>query len=272
MSLTVENVSLAYGRTPVLERVSLPTLAAGTVTALIGPNAAGKSSLMRCIAGQVRFTGRIRLDGQDLAGLGMRERSRRLAYLPQELPARASLSVVEAVLLAAKQEAGWLVADQDLAAVERVLARLGITALAERQLNELSGGQAQMVSLAQALVREPRVLLLDEPTSALDLRHQLEVLALVAEAARERETIVMAAVHDLNLAARHADRILVLEEGTLAAAGTPREVLTPALLEAVYGVDAIIHDHPTAGLMIQPLRPSPGRRKDRQATSGERAA
>lgn len=272
MTLEVGGITLAYGRTRVLHGIDLPPLAAGTVTALVGPNAAGKSSLLRAIAGQMRFAGTARLGGMDLAALGRRLASRRVAYLPQELPGRANLSVVEAILLAAKQDESLRVSEADLALVEGVLVDLGIAHLAGRGLNELSGGQAQMVSLAQALVRRPEVLLLDEPTSALDLRHQLEVLAHVGRVTQAHGTIVLAALHDLNLAARFADLVLVLREGRLHGAGTPAEVLTPAMLSEVYGVEAEVFRTADGGLVVQPLRPLPRRKPKTGPFAVERAA
>jgi iron complex transport system ATP-binding protein len=150
------------------------------------------------------------------------------------------LTVYEAVLLARKQGGGWSVRDADLEPVDRAIEELGLTALAFRNLAELSGGQRQLVALAQMLVREPEILLMDEPTSALDLNRQVEVLDHVRRLARERNLCVLIAIHDLNQALRAADRVMVLAGGRLEAFGTPAEVITPALIDQVYGVRASV--------------------------------
>lgn len=235
--LRVEALSFAYADAPVLRGVSFGAPPAG-VTALIGPNAAGKSTLFKCIAGLLAGRGKVEVDGRPLAAMDRAEVNRTVAYLPQENPTAAVLTVFEAVLLARQHAGSWRVADDDLTRVAAALEDLGIADLALRYLNELSGGQKQLVSIAQALVRAPRVLLMDEPTSSLDLQRQLEVLGLIRRIARERGVTVVVALHDLNLAARHADRVLVLDGGVLRAAGSPADVLTPATILDVYGVEA----------------------------------
>jgi iron complex transport system ATP-binding protein len=236
--LRVESLSFAYGQTPVLRGVSFDEPPVGGVTALIGPNAAGKSTLFKCLAGLLVGQGTVLLDGQELRALGRDEIRRRVAYLPQENPTAAVLTVFEAVLLARQQTSSWWVDDASLAATATALDDLGVEELATRYLNELSGGQKQLVSIAQALVRAPRVLLMDEPTSSLDLHRQLDVLGLIRRVARERGITALVALHDLNLAARHADHLLVLHGGRLYAAGTPAAVLSERTIREVYGVEA----------------------------------
>jgi iron complex transport system ATP-binding protein len=150
----------------------------------------------------------------------------------------AVLTVYESILLAFKQGGSWSVSDDELKRIDTVLRELEIEDLAFRGLGELSGGQRQLVSIAQTLAREPDILLLDEPTSALDLHRQFEVLSLVQRLARERGMLVLISIHDLNQALRFADRIMVLARSRLVALGTPREIVTPALLADVYGVRA----------------------------------
>jgi iron complex transport system ATP-binding protein len=177
-----------------------------------------------------------------------------VSYLPQEYPSTAALTVFEAVLLAGRQSASWAVSDADLGHVAGVLAELRLEHLALRYLNELSGGQRQLVAVAQALAREPRVLLLDEPTSSLDLQRQLELLSLVRSVAVTREITVLIAVHDLNLAARYADRLIVLHGGAVYADGPPSLVLTESMLAEVYGVEARVVVGEDAIAQITPLR------------------
>ncbi len=238
LGLHVEGLQFSYGNHAVLCGVDLAQLPAGQITAVIGPNATGKTTFFKCLAGLLPGKGRVILNGQDLSLLQHAARTEQVVYLPQENQSAAVLTVFEAVLLARQQAATWRVTDADLASVAAVLDDLQISDLGSRYLNELSGGQKQLVSIAQALVRQPAVLLLDEPTSSLDLQRQLEVLSLLRRVTVKRNIITLIAVHDLNLAARYASRVIVLQGGTTFAAGPPAEVLTAAMIRRVYGVEA----------------------------------
>lgn len=238
--LAIHNLSTGYRRRAIVKSVSLPALEAGGVYSLIGPNAAGKSTLMRALAGLQPATGSVTLDGVELIGQPLAEWARRVTYMPQSLPRGVSLNVLESVIsaLRATPMAGITSGDEVKRYAVEVLERVGIVELALRNLGQLSGGQRQLVSLAQVLVRKPRVLLLDEPISALDLKHQLSVMRLVHEIARERAMIVLVVLHDLNVAARWTDGIVMLSQGELVAQGTPVDAITPETLAQVYGVDA----------------------------------
>jgi len=233
--LSLSKVGVAYGRRRVLEGVDAAELRGGEVVAVIGANAAGKSSLFRRIAGLASGDGEVVMSGESrIAG-----RARpRCCYLPQDSAVNAVLTVYESILLALKQGGSWSVSDDELHRIDDVLRDLEIENLAFRGLGELSGGQRQLVSIAQTLAREPDILLLDEPTSALDLHRQFEVLSLVRRLARERGMLVLISIHDLNQALRFADRVMVLAHARLVALGDPREIVTPALLDEVYGVHA----------------------------------
>lgn len=229
MRLAIRELSVRYGRTLAVDSVSLE-LAAGEVLAILGPNGSGKSSLVRAMAGQVPFAGRVAVEPAGPARVG---------YMPQDVSSRAALTVLEAVLLGRLGRLGLRVLPDDLAMAGSILSELGIAALAGRYLGELSGGQRQLAFLAQALAAEPSVLLLDEPISALDIRHQLEVMETVRRLTRERALATAVVLHDLNIAARYADRIAVMKSGRLVASGRPEEVIGPALMEAVFGIQAV---------------------------------
>ncbi len=227
--LEISDLSVTLSGREVLAGLSLAPLRAGEVTVLAGPNAAGKSTALRAIAQSLPYRGALRFAGADLA-----RQARIIGMMPQTLPAGNGLLVLETVL-AALRAAGP--ASHAQARAVSVLARLGLSDLAMTRLDRLSGGQRQMVSLACAIVRDPKILLLDEPTSALDLARQIRLLAAVKSLAREGR-VVLAVLHDLALAARHADRIVLLHQGRCLADGAPEAVLTPQNLARAYGVRA----------------------------------
>jgi iron complex transport system ATP-binding protein len=238
--LTVTDLSAGYGSREVIHGLTLSPIDAGHVTALVGPNGAGKSTLLRVLAGLLPARGSVRLGTHELGRASLSEHAARVSFMPQLQPQRVTLSVLESVIAALKAspigQTALSTAEAERRAVA-ILERAGIVDLALEPIGHLSGGQRQLVSLAQAIVRDPEVLLLDEPTSALDLGHQATVMHLVADLAAEGR-IVVAVVHDLALAARWAAHIVVMHHGRLAAAGPAESAITPALLAEVYGVRA----------------------------------
>lgn len=232
--LDIRGLSAAYGRRKILDRLALPPLAPGEVVALLGANGAGKSTLLKSLAGVIRATGEARLDGAPLLDLAPAARARQVGYLPQNLPAASSLVAYEAVEGALRATRPDLPRRAREGRIETAFATLGLVGLALRRLDTLSGGQRQLVVLAQVLARQPRLMLLDEPTSALDLRWQLFVLEAVRDAARRDGAVALVAIHDINLALRFADRVALLKDGGILAA----DALTPELLAAAYGVEA----------------------------------
>ena len=252
MRLVVSGLVCRLGSALVLDGVDL-VAEPGEVTGLIGPNGAGKSTLLRAVFGLVRARGAIAFDGRDRAAV-----AHTIGYLPQDTSLRPALTVFETVLLGRLGRLGLKPAESDLARVEASLGQLGMTRLASRYLDQISGGQRQLVLLAQVLVREPRLLLLDEPTSALDLRHQLELLGLVRELTRARPLTTLISLHDLNAATRFTDRLVALGNGRVVGAGAPEDVLTPPLLRRLYGVDAAVGPGPDGRLSITPLAASNG--------------
>ncbi|QUS38573.1 ABC transporter ATP-binding protein [Tardiphaga alba] len=250
--LVVQDVAAGYGARKVLRGLSLPPVPGAQVTALVGPNGAGKTTLLRAIAGLVPASGTIRFGTQDLLTASAQQRAGVMAFMPQFMPQRMSLSVLEAVISALRASppstATWSndgFRDASLA----VLARLGIVDLALSAFDQLSGGQRQLASLAQALVRRPKLLLLDEPTSALDLRHQLQVMQIVREVAAQGTTVI-AVLHDLQAAARWADNVVVMKDGALYASGAASDAITSTMLREVYGLDGIVERTSTGELHI----------------------
>ncbi len=239
--LSISGLDAGYGGQPIISGFSLPPLTAGEVVSVVGPNGAGKSTLLRSLAGLIPAHGSIRLDEAELTRLSLADRAKRVTYMPQTLPQGVALTVLETVVASIRATPLRGAVYTDAQAVERayeVLQRINAEALAGQRLDRLSGGQKQLAGLAQALAREPRLLLLDEPTSALDLHYQLRVLDLAREAAAERGMTVMIVLHDLQAAARVSDRIAVMAKGKLVAFGTPDEAITPDILAEVYRVSA----------------------------------
>lgn len=233
VALALDRVGAAYGSRKVLADVTIGPLEPGTLTAVIGPNAAGKSTLFRRVASLLAGPGTVTVSD---AARG----DRAVRYMPQDTGSNAVLTVYESVLLAAKQGGGWRVDDGELEAIDRILDALRIADLAFRGLGELSGGQRQLVALAQALVREPEILLMDEPTSALDLHRQMEVLDFVSALARRSGMIVLIALHDLNHVLRFCANTIVIADGVMRVAGATAEVVTAEMLRTVYRIDARI--------------------------------
>lgn len=253
--LKVSGLKAGYRGHDIIHGLDLPEIASGEVLSLLGPNAAGKSTLLRALAGLLPARGSVMLGETELLGLTLAEHARRVTYMPQTLPQQVALSVLETMVSALRASPLDGLDTTTDAVVKRavgVLERMGIGHLAMRGLDELSGGQRQLASLAQALVREPRVLLLDEPTSALDLNYQLRVMKLVREVAAERRMIVVMVLHDLALAARWSDRVVLLSQGAVKATGSPVEAITPAILAEVYGVSARVEhcSHGTLQILV----------------------
>lgn len=236
--LQIKGLAVAYGRREVIADLSVQGLSPGTVTALLGPNGSGKSTLLKALAGMVRTPrGSVMLDGEEMVHASLEQRARRLVYLPQSLPAAVHLRVFESVLVAGHAGVpGPTRGRPDVEQVHALLQRLGIEHLAMRFLDELSGGQKQLVGLAQALIRKPRLLLLDEPLSALDLNYQFHVMELLRQETARHDLITVIVLHDVNIALRHADHALLVRDGRLRADGAPAAVITPAALAAIYGV------------------------------------
>lgn len=233
VAIRLDNVGACYGKKLTISGVTTPSIEAGQIVAVIGPNAAGKSTLFKRIAGLLQGPGAVEVEG---SGKGRKA----ISYMPQDTSANAVLTVYESLLLARKQGQAWKVGDDDLELVDLVMDALNITPIGFRDLGALSGGQRQLVAIAQTLVREPEIILMDEPTSALDLHRQVEVLTFMQQQARRNGMIVLIAIHDLNQALRFADKVLVIADGRMVACGDSASVITPEMLRDIYRIEARI--------------------------------
>lgn len=253
MTLVAEGLSLARGTRTVLAGVSA-AFAPGTVTVILGPNGAGKSTLLEALAGLLAPAGgRVTLDGVELDGLGARDRARAIGYLPQGGAVHWNLRVDELVALGRLPHRGAFagLSEADAQAIADAISAADLEGLAGRTVNRLSGGERARALLARVLAGQPKVLLADEPLANLDPRHAVEALRLFRRAAEEGAAVVLV-LHDLQAAARAADRMLLLAEGQCLAAGVPEAVLTPALLGRAYGVGFRMVADPAGGVLPVP--------------------
>lgn len=246
--LEVGSLTVRVGAATVLDGAAF-IAPPGAVTALLGPNGAGKSTLLRALAGVERpASGTVVFGGEELLTMRRRERARRLAFVEQEASTELPMTVRAVVGLGrTPHESAFAGRDPEAAAiVDDAMRTAGVAAFADRELLSLSGGERQRVMLARALAQQPRLLLLDEPTNHLDVGSQLEVLEVLQRLAATGTTVV-AALHDLTLAAAHADTVVVLSHGRVVAAGPTAATLTPELVHEVYGIDARWMTNPLTG-------------------------
>ncbi|UDL05626.1 ABC transporter ATP-binding protein [Marinobacter sp. CA1] len=244
MTLSAERLVLGY-RGPASPRTIVPelslSLSRGAIHCLVGPNGCGKSTLLKALAGVLTpLSGRVCLEGREVAQWGHRPLARRLALLPQNPEAPEDITVRQLVAHGRFAHQGLFGRSSaaDRAAVADALALTGMAGLQNREFQALSGGERQRAWVALALAQQADYLLLDEPTTFLDIGHQLEVLSLLRQLNRDRGLTVAMVLHDLNQASEYADRLLVMDQGRLQADGKPAEVLTPALLRRVFGIEA----------------------------------
>lgn len=242
MYFQVKGLSFSYGKKGILNDIHL-SLNKGEVISIVGPNGAGKTTLLKCMAGiyQTRED-MIFVQGKKISGMPLNKRAQWIGYVPQHAPSGFPLTVIEMVLLGRKPYIRWGVRERDIKIVQYILSFLGIEHMANRYIDELSGGERQKVLLARALAQEPEILMLDEPTSALDIRHQLEVLELMKDLSRTKNHMIVLILHDLEWASRYSDRIIMLKEGTVFDIGHPSEVLTEKNIQDVYGVKVNIQE------------------------------
>ncbi|MDN4615845.1 ABC transporter ATP-binding protein [Leifsonia sp. F6_8S_P_1B] len=254
--LAAGGLTLAYEGRVVVDDLDLE-LPRGEVTAIVGPNACGKSTLLRGLSRLLPPTaGAVLLDGADLHSLPTKQVATRLGLLPQTPTAPDGITVADLVSRGRYPHQGWFrrwTAEDDEAVAEAMIAT-GVAELAERPVDELSGGQRQRVWIAMALAQRTGILLLDEPTTFLDISHQLDVLDLLLDLNAARGTTVVMVLHDLNLAARYAGHLVAMRSGAIVAAGAPADVVTPRLVRDVFGVESVVAPDPVTGTpLVVPL-------------------
>ncbi len=252
--LSIHGLDFRYKNTNVLEDVGIE-LNKGEILSIVGPNGAGKTTLLKCIVRIVRpDKGTILIDGQDASRMKRLELARCIGYVPQSSPSKFPITVFDAVLMGRRPYIAWKPSKKDLVMVADILSSMGLEGVALRDFDQLSGGQKQKVLLARAFAQDPGYLLLDEPTSNLDLKHQMEVMGMISSMVKEKEVAAILAIHDLNLASRFSDRVVMLNSGKIFCTGKPLQVMTHENIRSVYGVEAMINTD-NGYPYISPVRP-----------------
>ena len=249
MMLQVRNLKVSYGASIIVDGIDLD-VPQGGVTTIIGPNGCGKSTLLRATAGLIACdSGTVTLNGVDTAKLKRREIARQLAVLPQTPVAPEGLTVRDLVSRGRHPHQSWLrqASAEDARAVDAVMELTNIAEFADRPLERLSGGQRQRAWIAMVLAQDTPLVFLDEPTTYLDLSHSVEVLSLVRRLADQEGRTVLMVLHDLNLAARYSDQLIVMRRGEVRAVGAPTEVVTESLLSRVFDLPAVVASDPVSG-------------------------
>ena len=242
-------LTLAYEHREVIRGLDV-AIPDGSFTVIIGPNACGKSTLLRGLARMLKpKQGTVVLDGQEIQSIASKEVARRLGLLPQSSIAPDAITVVDLVSRGRYPHQGLLRqwSDRDEAAVVGAMEATGVDDLAERPVDALSGGQRQRVWLAMVLAQQTPIVMLDEPTTFLDIAHQIEVLDLCADLHEQQGHTLVAVLHDLNHACRYATHLIAMQDGAIVAQGDPREIVTAELVEAVFGLRCLVIEDPATG-------------------------
>ena len=246
IEIEMQNVRLCYGHKPVLEDITLKVMP-GEIVGLIGPNGSGKSTVIKALSRIISpYSGKILLDGKDASRISRRDLARLLGVVPQMPLLPSAFTAFEIVLMGRNPHLGLFQYEgpRELAIAWQAMEKTGTQALAERWINELSGGEIQCLLIARVLAQETKAILLDEPTANLDIGRQVEILDLIKKLCLENNLTVLAALHDLNLASQYCNRLFLLNNGRVHAEGTPKEVITEQNIREVYGAEGCVYHHP----------------------------
>lgn len=250
VELEMQNVSLGYNHQPVLQDITIKA-SPGELVGLIGPNGSGKSTIIKALSRVIQpLSGKILLDGKEVAGIPRMELARLVGVVPQMPLLPSTFTAFEIVLMGRNPHLGLFQSEgqRDRAIAWRAMEKTATDSLASRRVNELSGGEIQCLMIARVLVQETKVILLDEPTANLDIGRQIEMLDLIKNLCMENNLTVLAALHDLNLAAQYCNRLFLINERRVHAEGAPAEVITERNIKDVYGAENCVYTHPINGL------------------------
>jgi iron complex transport system ATP-binding protein len=259
MHLKIDGVEFSYTSVPVLKDVTLD-LSRNELVSILGPNGVGKSTLIYCISKILQPTGgAVFIEEKNVKEITIKELAKVIGYVPCASKDAFPMTVVDTVLMGRHPHSKWGSLDDDLEHVYKTLKLMGIEELAMRPFNELSAGQHQKVMLARGIVQEPRILLLDEPTSNLDIRHQVEVTRILRDLSIKNNILILMISHDINIAAKYSDKMILMHKGGIFSVGEPHEVITERNLKTVYGVNTkVIFDDGRPHVILEdPETPSP---------------
>ena len=250
ITLEMQHVKLGYKRHIILDDISF-RVNPGELVGLIGPNGCGKSTIIRALSHILRpHSGRVLLDEKDIKTIPRQALARLLGVVPQMPLLPSTFTAFEIVLMGRNPHLGLFQYEgpREIAIVWQAMARTGTQSLSGRRVNELSGGEIQCLLMARVLAQETKAILLDEPTANLDIGRQVEILDMIKNLCRDSRLAVLAALHDLNLAAQYCDRLILINNGRIHAVGKPAEVVTPGNIADVYGAENCVYAHPESGL------------------------
>jgi len=245
-AINLENIQYSYARVPVLHDITFSVIS-GDFFIIIGPNGSGKTTLMKLISGIAQAdTGKLNILERPIGSYSRKNLARQIAFVPQSVPLDFPFTVREVVLMGRAPYQGMLGLEnrEDMAKTQQAITFTGMQDLADRKMNQLSGGECQRAFIARAICQEPSVLLLDEPTASLDLSHQIRIMDLMEKLKAEKQITIVMVSHDVNLAAMYGSRLLLLDKGRIAEIGPPREVLTYQNLERSYGCTLLVDKNP----------------------------
>lgn len=256
MKIKIDDLEFSYSSTPVLKDITLE-LDGPKFVSILGPNGVGKSTFIHCINKILTPTGgSVFIDDMNVKDITIKEIAKNIGYVPYSSNDTFSLTVVDTVLMGRHPHSKWNSLKDDLVIVYDTLKLLGIRKLAMRRFNELSAGQHQKVMLARGLVQEPKILLLDEPTSNLDVRHQLDVTKILKRMSEEKQILVIMISHDINIAAKFSDEIIMMHDGSVYAVGKPEDVINEDNLRVVYGVESeVVNDNGRPHIILKDAVP-----------------